>query len=362
MRQPFCGGEAGKISGEFFLGSEGYIQMRDDGLRKWMKFLGCLTGFLLCLCFAGCHTPTGAVQEGAKETGYTVIDARGTAVYIPKKPQRILSGNLSYDTIIAGLVTPDHLVAVNVLDTDSQSSFFAEEAAKIPTKIYTFTSIPLETVIKTQPDLIIVPGWIAADHVESYRQLGYPVLVCQGPDNIEETKAAIRLVAQALQEEAAGERVVAEMERQLTEIDTVLAARTDRRPVGMLISQMQSYGGPGSMYHELCTRARIENGIEKAGLKNGEFLSKELVVKANPDFFLAATPHEVDSYGSEVFREKFLSDPALAELPAVHQVRFVPARYLYAASQNLVYAIKGLANAAYGDVFDMSEEHLIRGY
>ena len=116
------------------------------------------------------------------------------------------------------------------------------------------------------------------------------------------------------------------------------------------------------MYDELCTRARIENGIAAAGLKNGEFLSKELVVKANPDFFLAPEPREADRYGAEAFREKFLSDPALAELPAVQQVRFVPSRYLYGSSQNLVYAIKGLANAAYGDIFDMKDEHLIRGY
>ena len=331
-------------------------------MMYWMRRVFWILGLWVCLLLAGCQTPEKNVKGDAVDEGYTVIDARGTAVYLPRKPQRILTGNLTYDTIVAGLVPPDHLAAVNILDTDPQASFFAEEAEKVPVKIYTFTSIPLETIIKTAPDLIIVPTWIAMDHVETYRELGYPVLVCQGPDSIEEAKAAIRLVAQALREEAAGEKVVAEMDRQLAEIDTVLASRTDRRPMGMLISQMQSYGGPGSMYDELCTRARIENGIAAAGLKNGEFLSKELVVKANPDFFLAPEPREADRYGAEAFREKFLSDPALAELPAVHQVRFIPSRYLYGSSQNLVYAIKGLANAAYGDIFDMKDEHLIRGY
>ena len=212
-------------------------------MMYWMRRVFWILGLWVCLLLAGCQTPEKNVKGDAVDEGYTVIDARGTAVYLPRKPQRILTGNLTYDTIVAGLVPTDHLAAVNILDTDPQASFFAEEAEKVPVKIYTFTSIPLETIIKTAPDLIIVPTWIAMDHVETYRELGYPVLVCQGPDSIEEAKAAIRLVAQALREEAAGEKIVAEMDRQLAEIDTVLAARTDRRPMGMLISQMQSYGG-----------------------------------------------------------------------------------------------------------------------
>ena len=37
-------------------------------------------------------------------------------------------------------------------------------------------------------------------------------------------------------------------------------------------------------------------------------------------------------------------------------------RYIYASSQNCVYAVKAMANAAYGPLFDMSGEKQIKGY
>ena len=328
---------------------------------KAVLILALTWGWLSVFFCGGCTLPaSGATGESAD--GYTILDSQGTKVYLPHKPQRILTGNLTYDAMVLGMVTPEHLTAVNILDTDPGISFIAEETKEIEPRVGSLTSLPLEVVIDTKPDLIIASDWTDAEKLESYRQLGYPVIVCRGPNNIQEVYNAIRLIAQALREEDAGERILQEMDRQLTEIDAVLAARTDTPPVGMLVSQMTSYGGPGSMFHELCTRARIENGIAKAGLKNGDYLGKEVIVQVNPDFFLVSAPRKIDMYGGAKFRQEFLSDPALSGLPALQHILFIPDRYLYAASQNCVYAIKGLANAAYGNVFDMSDEHLIKGY
>jgi iron complex transport system substrate-binding protein len=342
-------------------GSDG-LKKRSIYFQSGSWFVGIL--FLLFVVCSGCsQAPQTIAAVAADNSGYTVIDAKGNSVCLPHKPQRILTANLTYDAIVAGLVTPDHLVAMNILDTDAGISPLAQDAKKLTVpKVATLTNIPLEVIVSTKPDLIIASDWTDADKIASYRQLGYPVLVCKGPNSIAETYAAVRLIAQALQEQAAGEWICTEMDRQLAEIDAVLQKRTDHRPVGMLVSQMTSYGGPGSMFHELCTRARIENGIAKAGLKNGDFLSKELVVKVNLDFFLVSAPREIDMYGGGRFREEFLSDPALDGLPALNHILSIPDKYLYAASPNCVYAVKALANAAYGDLFDMRDEHLIRGY
>lgn len=65
----------------------------------------------------------------------------------------------------------------------------------------------------------------------------------------------------------------------------MLAQQTGRPPVGLLVSQMTSYGGKNSMFDTVCTKARVTNGIAMVELNNGEKLTKELVVKADPDFF-----------------------------------------------------------------------------
>lgn len=165
-----------------------------------------------------------------------------------------------------------------------------------------------------------------------------------------------------LQEEAAGAEVIAEMDRQLQEIEAVLAQQTGRPPVGLLVSQMTSYGGKNSMFDTVCTKARVTNGIAMVGLSNGEKLTKELVVKADPDFFMVSAPKKDDRYGSQKFKDEFLQDPAYQGMKGLKNIVAIPNRYLYTNSQNCVYAIKGIANYAYGSIFDLSEEHLIKGY
>ena len=325
------------------------------------KVRGAFAALLLVwlMLLAGCG---GVPKEEARE-GYTVVDARGNEVYLPQPPRRILAANPGYDTILLGLVPPAYLAAVNVRSTDPEVSFIAEEVKNVTPQVREILNVPLEVIIKTKPDLIIVPGWVNADHVESYRQLGYPVLVCSKIKSMETLKENIRLIAQALRRETAGERIIAEMDRQLAEADAVLATLSEPKPVGMLVSQMKNFGGTGSMYDVLCTRARIENGIAKLGLKNGEPLSKELVVKANPDFFLVSGVRTVDLSGAHEAHQRFLSDPALAGLPALQNICVVPDRYIYCASQQCAYSVKAMANAAYGrTLFDLSDEHLIKGY
>ena len=102
-----------------------------------------------------------------------------------------------------------------------------------------------------------------------------------------------------------GENVIREMDRQLKEVDDTLGARMDKKPVVYLVSQMTRYGGPGSMFHELLTRARLENAIEKAGGANGQAISPELIVKADPDMLFVSTDRTSDTTGGGEISGRF---------------------------------------------------------
>lgn len=80
----------------------------------------------------------------------------------------------------------------------------------------------------------------------------------------------------------------------------MLAQQTGRPPVGLLVSQMTSYGGKNSMFDTVCTKARVTNGIAMVGLSNGEKLTKELVVKADPDFYGICTKKRRSLRQSEI--------------------------------------------------------------
>ena len=91
-------------------------------------------------------------------------------------------------------------------------------------------------------------------------------------------------------------------------------------------------------------------------------ISPEQIVKVDPDMFFVSTDRESDTTGASRYRDSFLANPAIAQMRAAKHIVLVDDRYIYAASQNAVYAVRALANAAYGPIFDMSGEKQIRGY
>lgn len=313
----------------------------------------------VAIALSGCGVKN--VSQKANGESYVVTDSTGIQVTIPGKPKRILGESASIDTMLLGVVTADHLLGVTEADRDPAISYIAGDVKDISMTI-PLTGLSMEIVTQARPDLIVASTYTDGNKLRMYKDLGIPVVVIDGPKSISQVKEDVRIIAAAVGEKERGENVVKEMDRQLTEIDETLAKRTDKKPVVYLVSQMTRYGGPGSMFHELLTRARLENAIEKAGGANGQAISPELIVKTDPDMLFVSTDRSSDITGAAKYRDDFLANPAIASMRAAKNIHPVDDRYIYAASQNCVFAIKAMANAAYGNVFDMSGEGQIRGY
>lgn len=293
--------------------------------------------------------------------GYVVKDATGAEVKIPKKPERILGNSAAIDTMLLSVVTPDKLVAATKADRDPVISYVAEDTKNISLTV-PLVGLSMEIVTKAKPDLIVASLYTKANELDMYRNLGIPVVVIDGPRSIQQVKDDVRIIAAAVDEKERGENVVRKMDAQLQEIDDRLAQETGKRPVVYLVSQMTRYGGPGSMFNELLTRARADNAIALAGGVNGQATSTELIVKTDPDMLFVSTDRASDTTGASKYRDDFLANPAIANMRAAQHIVPVADRYIYSSTQNCVWAVKGLANAAYGPIFDMSGEGQIRGY
>lgn len=313
----------------------------------------------MLLSFSGCGMKQMASSgEGG---GYTVTDATGKAVVIPAKPKRILGNSASIDTMLLSVVTPDKLMAATEADRDPNISYIAEDTKAIPLTV-PLTGLSMEIVTEARPDLIVASTYTDGRELDLYRNLGIPVVVIDGPRSIDQVKEDVRIIAAAVGEKERGENVISQMEQGLSEIDSRLAEEKGKKPVVYLVSQMTRYGGQGSMFNELLTRARIDNAIALAGGVNGQATSPELIIKTDPDMLFVSTDRASDTTGAARYRDDFLANPAIASMRAAGHIVPVEDRYIYSASQNCVWAIKGLANAAYGPLFDMSGEGQIRGY
>ena len=326
---------------------------------KYTKCFSLLLSSLMLLSFSGCGMKQMASSgEGG---GYTVTDATGKAVVIPVKPKRILGNSASIDTMLLSVVTPDKLMAATEADRDPNISYIAEDTKAIPLTV-PLTGLSMEIVTEARPDLIVASTYTDGRELDLYRNLGIPVVVIDGPRSIDQVKEDVRIIAAAAGEKERGENVISQMEQGLSEIDSRLAEEKGKKPVVYLVSQMTRYGGPGSMFNELLTRARIDNAIALAGGANGQATSPELIIKTDPDMLFVSTDRASATTGAARYRDDFLANPAIASMRAAGHIVPVEDRYIYSASQNCVWAIKGLANAAYGPLFDMSGEGQIRGY
>ena len=325
--------------------------------KVWFVFLLlCISLFLL----SGCEMKKMGGDAASKES-YVVTDAFDNQVAIPHKPKKILGTDSAIDTMLLGVVEPSRLAACFIADKDPGMSYIADEVKNIKPEI-PLNGISMEILTKISPDLIVASSYTRQKELDMWRSLGYPVVMIDGPTSIAQAEKDIRIIAAAVGETERGEKVVAEMERQLKEVDSTLSARNLPPQTGLLVSQMSRYGGPGSMYHELLTRAGIKNAIAEVGVANGQLLSQELIVKSDPDFFFVSADRESDETGAGKFRDSFLANPAIQNMRAYHRVIPLEDRYIYASSQNCVYAVKAMANAAYGPLFDMSGEKQIKGY
>jgi len=324
----------------------------------FMKKIELVLSLLLAASISGCGMKTMAPSGGK---GYVVKDATGAEVKIPKKPERILGNSAAIDTMLLSVVTPDKLVAATEADRDPVISYVAEDTKNISFTV-PLVGLSMEIVTKAKPDLIVASLYTKANELDMYRNLGIPVVVIDGPRSIQQVKDDVRIIAAAVDEKERGENVVRKMDAHLQEIDDRLAQETGKRPVVYLVSQMTRYGGPGSMFNELLTRARADNAIALAGGVNGQATSTELIVKTDPDMLFVSTDRASDTTGASKYRDDFLANPAIANMRAAKHIVPVADRYVYSSTQNCVWAVKGLANAAYGPIFDMSGERQIRGY
>lgn len=323
-------------------------------MRKFVLLLLCCV-FLLTGC--GSNKEQNSHTENA---AYEITDYRGSLVKLPHKPKKILTDSLGLDEIVLGLVSSDKLAGINYLDRDPAISFVVPETKNVSHKLKTYSS---EEIIALQPDVFFATTWTEQEKITALRKAGITVVVCQGPTNVQGVKDAVSLVAEALDEKAKGQVIVKKMTTEMAIIEQVIKQQQEPQPVVILVSLMTNYGGTGSLFDVLCQKAGLVNGIAKVGIKNGEFLAKELVVKANPDLFILSATSGGDASQYETYKNKFMSDPAFAQLKGINNTIVLPDKYIYCSSQNIVYGIKHLANEGYGkQLFPLEQETCIKGW
>ena len=298
---------------------------------------------------------TQSEQETNTSDSYSVTDLTGTKVTFASKPKRILTFAMYTDQIVLGLVTSDHLVGINTLLDDPVLSNIIPIAKKISKKI---GNPGAEEVLSMKPDLVIVSDWTQAEKIQSMRDLGLKVVSVKSPETIQDAKDAVSQVAAAIGEPEKGKQLIGMMDKKLAEIrEKTSKIKPEQRKNIVLLSLMTAYGGAGCAYDDACREANVINGIAAAGLKTGQQLTKEMLIKINPDIMLMPVYNDRGNYDTQAFIDSYLKDPSLRTVKAINDKQLIYPReqFIYNCSQDIVYCVQEIARVAYGEEFNFPD-------
>ena len=80
---------------------------------------------------------------------------------------------------------------------------------------------------------------------------------------------------------------------------------------------MSSYGGKGCIFDNMCKEAGVINGVSAAGIKNGQQITKEMLVKIDPDLLIMPVYNDHGNFDIKKYNQEFLEDPSLQTMRAI---------------------------------------------
>ena len=220
-------------------------------------------------------------------------------------------------------------------------------------QVITFTDLD-GRLLALKPDVVFAYDWSDMNRVENLRNLGMNVIVLKGPATIEDIRQNVRTIAKAMHADSKGEELVKLMDSRLAQVkQQVEALKLQKKKKIVLVSLMSSYGGKGCIFDDMCKEAGVINGVSAAGIKNGQQVTKEMLVKIDPDLLIMPVYNDHGNFDIKKYNQEFLEDPSLQTMRAIKskQLFYPNEGYIYNCSQDVVFGVQEIAHAAYGEAF-----------
>ena len=317
-------------------------------VKKWAFFIFVIIIFVQLL--TGCSGNKAPVKPTGSWILYKVTDTRGKEISFTKKPQRIVCTYVFADEILLDLVSHDRIAGLDRWVHDPELSSAVEEAADVKTIVENHT----ESIVKVKPDLVLLPSYVKPEMINSLEDIGLKVYVYQDRRRLYEIPDMIRSMAAAVGENERGEELVNILKNDLGTVKKMKKPGNPKEKA-LMFMRFGGYGGKGTIYNDVLTELGFNdcyNDVRKktsTGQNLNGILSKEEVVKANPDVFLMALWTQGGAYdNSQKQLQEMYDDPAFATVNAVKNRRayIFPQRFInslsHHAGKNLIELSKML--------------------
>ncbi len=224
-------------------------------------------------------------------------------------PKRVASINLAADEVLTLILPPERLVGVTRWADDPETS---NVAGRVPPKTFRFQKTDMEQLVALAPDLVIVSEYTDADFLRLLERSGLKAHRMDGLSSLAGIRKAILALGAAVGEPAGAQKLVAEYDAKLADVE--------RRLAGAKKPRVLYWSGGMTAGADTAIGAVIEGG---GGINVGRELGvtgiappgAERAFVSDPDVILVARyPGSVDAVKQH---------PLLGQLRAVREDRIV---------------------------------------
>lgn len=252
------------------------------------------------------------------------VEGLNGRVTIAAKPLRVHTVSLGHDEMTYALVPAERVVAVGKFTQKPEHSNVAELAQRVEG-----IGRDPEQIVAQNPDIVIASPFAKEDLLKALENVGIPVVQTELHNDPEGRIQDILFLGYVYGEEERALALAAEVRAR----HDALTAVTDTKPVASRprVLSMASYSdtisvaGAGSTEGSIIAAAGGVNAAAEAGIERHKPTSQEGIIAMRPDIIILPQPAE--GRGEE-FKQELLSDPSLAEVPAIKEGRvyLVPPR------------------------------------
>lgn len=294
---------------------------------------------------------SAAIDSKAAIYPLTLKDANDTSVTIKAKPVKIAVFPLGVCEMLISMADKSQIAAMTYYVDDPGVSNVIDAARGLGQRV----DFNAEKILDLQPDLVLADAWSDANIIKQLRDSNINVFVLKTPSNIDQEKEMIKLLGSITGNAGKAEELINWMEQKLAYVSDRLSGLKEEEKLTIIdYSEMGSTSGKDTNFDDIVKRAGLINPVAKAGLTGWPQLSKEMIVKYNPDIIsVPSWFYDTSKATPESLTKSIREDKALAGVRAVknNKIISVPYNHLSTTSHYSVLAVEDMARAAYPDLF-----------
>jgi len=252
------------------------------------------------------------------------------------RPQRIVSMNLCTDELLMRIVDPSRIVSITYLSQQPINAPLGLDSIASKLKVNHGLA---EEVLMQDPDLILAGRFTSTTAVSLLRRIGYKVVIFDPENTLDDMRANIRKLGEAVGESTRAEQIINDFDAKLAALQKQIPP--GEKPVFADIGVNNFIAGENTLYTHVVNAGGYRTLGQALGFEGFRNVPLEEVLSTEPALISTATPWTSPPSMSTMA----LRHPALRAMVENTPQVAIPERYTTCGAPSVLGAVEILVAA-----------------